>query len=225
MKIFSGKKLLLCVATILTGTLAGTASANNTIDLSGLTGLSKSSNEHGVSYTAHGKTDMRTAKMFKQLMENNRNLQIHAEVGSVKKRPSQLTQSKKQQVEVSVNYTIRGKTNMKTVRKFIKLFQNNRHIEVTANISKKSRTNKQLVRSQNRYSQPVNTRYQPVPAHYYGYMPSYAPVYAYGYNNQYVWVPTAVAWGQPVYAYQLPQPQYNQLAQLGTTNPLVLASN
>lgn len=236
MKIFSGKILLLGAASILAGTLATTASATT---INGLTGLSKSVTENGVFYTAHGKTDRKTAKLFKHLMENNSNLQIHAEVEGISQQPSvnqpkMQSQSKRLPVEVLVNYTIHGKTDMKTVRKFIKLFKNNKHVEITANISKRSRANTQTVNNKNNdyYNQPANayTTYQPsynYPDYSYnGYAPAYAPVYAQGYNNQFVWVPVAVVWGIPAYAYNFTQPQYNQPVASDTTDQqLVLASN
>ncbi len=61
--------------------------------------------------------------MFRQLLKNSQALQVTA---SVKKSKPQ------RNVDVTVNYTIKGTTSMRNVRKLIRLFKTSKHIQVTA---------------------------------------------------------------------------------------------
>ena len=124
-----------------------------------------------VTYTASGKTDVRTARLFQQLMKNNPNIQVTAKVSNKAKKPS---------AYVDVNYTIKGKTNRATVRKLVRLFQTSKRVEVITNIHQKSAAS-------GRYS---NKQY--IPNNYYSYQ-GYAiqPV-----TNPTIWYRVPV-WTQP----------------------------
>ena len=102
-----------------------------------------------ISYTATGKTDRQTAKLFKQLMKNNPNIQVSAQI--VKKaRPTHSSQTG----TVSVNYTLKGSTDVRTARKLIALFKNSRHIEVVANISGRKNSFTYQQKPKNRHFKP-----------------------------------------------------------------------
>ena len=95
MKKNTGNALILGAATLLAG-----VTSTNSLDAANNTHNAIQQTTQNVSYTAHGKTDRKTARLFQQLMQNNRNLQIHAEV--IKKPVSY----NKPQKDVNINYTI-----------------------------------------------------------------------------------------------------------------------
>lgn len=162
MTIFSRNTLLLCSAILVTGIVS--ANKSETIN----TPTANKNATHNMSYTAHGKTDRKTARLFRQLLQNNPNLKIHAEViqkPAYQNRPP---------FEVSVNYTIHGKTSMRTVRRMIQLFKNSKEVQVSATAKLRARRPAQ----QNRYvNQP---RYQNY------YIPAYQPFYYTGYPPTFV---------------------------------------
>ena len=114
-----------------------------------LTGITSTLNAHtthprfiapnqNVSYNASDKTDRKAAMIFQQLVRNHKNLQINAEVA--KKHAPQ----RGQQLEVAVNYTFHGKTDMKKLRKFIKLFKSNKTVYVSATLNVKTNNTKRI---------------------------------------------------------------------------------
>ena len=117
-----------------------------------------------ISYTATGKTDRRTAILFKQLMKNNPNIQVSAQI--VKKAsPARSSHTG----TVSVNYTLKGSTDVKTARKLIALFKNSRHIEVIANISGRKNSFTYQKKGNNRRFNPQYIKpqsYYPMPFYY-----------------------------------------------------------
>ena len=127
-----------------------------------------------VTYTASGKTDIRTAKLFQQLMQNNPNIQVTTQVIHKAKK------ARKRNTYVDVNYTLKGKTDRATVRKLVKLFQSNKRIEVIANIRHKPSSNQRMTNTRN------------IPNNYYSYQ---------GYTIQPVTNPTiwyrVPMWTQP----------------------------
>ena len=196
MTIFSRNTLLLCSAILVTGIVS--ANKSETIN----TTTANNHATHNISYTAHGKTDRRTARLFRQLLQNNPNMQIHAEV--IQKPAYQ----NRRPVEVSVNYTIRGKTSMRTVRRMIELFKNSKEVQVSATAKLRARRPAQ----QNRYvSQP---RYQNY------YIPAYQPFYYNGYPPTFVqgntiWYPVPLG-VQPVSENKVQNtPQAQQLLVAG----------
>lgn len=155
---------------------------------SGLVSSSKVEASGTVSYTATGKTDMRTAQMFKKLLKNSQHLQVHASVKSPAKQ--------KPEVDVAVNYTITGKTSLSNVRKLIKLFQSSKHVEVIARANVNANP---VIRNQrfafnnqgtwkiNNYTQAaqkygVSSSYQPADRNY-KYKGQYMPGYTQGFQN------------------------------------------
>lgn len=176
MKKNTGNALILGAATLLVG-----VTSTNSLDAANNTHNAIQQTTQNVSYTAHGKTDRQTARLFQQLMQNNRNLQIHAEV--IKKPVSY----NKPQKDVNINYTISGKTDMKTVRKLIKLFNNSKAIEISMIANSGSQTAKQKPqlkelkpqKNQNLYNGSASAYVYNYPQPYfYGYNTAY-----YGYNN------------------------------------------
>ncbi len=125
MNFFSKNGLILCSALLISG-IASAAAHNNVLHKNTHSMHNLSQN---ISYTAHGTTDARTAKMFRQLLKNNKALQVTA---SVKK------SAPKRDVDVAVNYTIKGKTSLSNVKKLIQLFKNSQHVQVRARANVKS---------------------------------------------------------------------------------------
>lgn len=159
-----------------TATLFAGVTVTNTLDAANNTQNTIEKTTQSVSYTAHGKTDIKTARLFKQLMQNNRNLQIHAEV------IKQPVRQNKPQKEVDINYTITGKTDMKTVRKLIKLFNNSKAIEISMVANSGSQTAKQK-RQQKEYMPKQKQDLNNGSANAYVY--NYPQPYYYGYNTVY----------------------------------------
>jgi len=169
MKKNSRNTLILGTATLLAG-----VAATNTLDAANNTQNTIEKTTQSVSYTADGKTDIKTARLFKQLMQNNRNLQIHAEVI---KQPARQNKPHK---EVDINYTITGKTDMKTVKKLIKLINNSKAIEISMIANTGSQTAKQK-RQQKEYMPKQNLHNGSANAYVY----NYPQPYYYGYNTVY----------------------------------------
>jgi GrpB-like predicted nucleotidyltransferase (UPF0157 family) len=155
-----------------------------------------------VSYTAHGKTDRKTALLFQQLLKNNRNLQIQTQV--IKRS----VPSAKRNLVVSVNYTVTGKTNMNTVRKLVKLFKNNKEVEIIA----KANINASTSRQQNIQYGHNNWKYNTFPIQQPFYYKGYPPVYIQG-NT--MWYPVQVN----TQAY----PQNNTVSNISTPKSLAVA--
>ncbi len=130
MKKSSTNGMIVCASLLLAG-ITSTLNANATHP----TFTAPNQINQEISYTASGKTDRKTAVLFQQLMRNNKNMQIHAEVA---KRP---VPQRDRQLEVAVNYTVHGKTDMKTLRKLIELFQNNKEVYVSATANVKTTKN------------------------------------------------------------------------------------
>ena len=75
MKKLSANGMIVCASLLMTG-ITSTLNANTTHP----SFTAPIQINQGISYTASGKTDRKTAVLFQQLMRNNKNLQIHAEV-------------------------------------------------------------------------------------------------------------------------------------------------
>ena len=125
MNLFSTNGLILCSALLISG-IASAAAHNNVLHKNKHSMQSLSQN---ISYTAHGTTDARTAKMFRQLLKNSKALQVTASVRN---------SAPKKDVDVAVNYTIKGKTSVKNVKKLIQLFKNSRYVQVRARANVRS---------------------------------------------------------------------------------------
>jgi hypothetical protein len=119
MNFLSKNGLIVCASLMISG--IASAAAHNYND--NKTRSVQNTIPHNISYTAHGTTDARTARMFRQLLKNSQALQVTA---SVKKSKPE------RDVDVTVNYTIKGKTSLSNVRKLIKLFKTSKHIQVIA---------------------------------------------------------------------------------------------
>lgn len=189
MKLFSRNGLILSTSLCAAVILSGIVSAN------------KVEASSAVSYTATGKTDMRTARMFKKLLKNSQYLQVHASVKSPAKR--------KPEVDVAVNYTITGKTSLSNVRKLIKLFQSSKHVKVTARANVKANPvirnqrfafNEQGTWKINNYKQAAQK---------YGVYSGYQPAdRVYNYNGQYGYKSNFTQGNQNNYA-PYPMPNLN----------------
>ena len=159
MKIYSDKLLKM----VLTGSLLTTGLASMSILMANKmerNTIPDTSSIQAVTYTAAGKTNVQTAKLFKQLMQNNPEVQLSARI--VKK--SGHLKPPAQAGIVSVNYTLHGTTDVKTARKLIALFKNSKKIEIVANIKGSNHHFSYQPRTKNRsISQP----YQVKPYSYY----------------------------------------------------------
>jgi len=121
MKILSKNKLAIFAAVLLTGAAyANKANTNMGNHASGAVNHSMKN----LSYTAHGKTDRRTAMLFQQLLkqQKNHNLQVHVDVTKRAARSS----------NKNFTYTITGKTSIRNVKKLMQLFKTNKHVEIVA---------------------------------------------------------------------------------------------
>ncbi len=167
MKKLSTNGIIVCASLLITG-ITSTLNANTTHPR--FTATNQINQD--ISYTASGKTDRKTAMLFQQLMRNNKNLQIHAEVV---KRPAP---QRSRQLEVAVNYTVHGKTDMKTLRKLLKLFQSNKTVYVSATANVKMNTTKRTSEVEESKPQKNPNLYNnsKTANAYYGYPPVYYPV-------------------------------------------------
>ncbi len=156
MKLLSTKVLFSVLSTLsISIALCSTASANNL---------------NTVNFTANGKTTIKTAKLFSQLLANNSQLEVSTKILS--KKPSIQTKNNS-----NISYTITGKTSLKKAQKLVKLFQHSNKIEVVTSIS---RSSEQYVRGFN-YNYPVYHTSLLTPQHYY-----YQPISSYFST----WLPT-----------------------------------
>jgi len=113
MRYFSVKKLMTVVSLVLVS--------------SAITGSTLASNSNTFTFTANGKTSIKTAMLFKRLMTNQPSVRI------VQNHPIL-----KQKVNRDVTYTITGKTTKSQVKKFIQLLKSNSKIEVQTNVHRSS---------------------------------------------------------------------------------------
>ncbi len=127
MTFISTNGLVFCSALLISG-IASAAAHNHTLQKNTHSHPPQNQTRH-VSYTAHGTTDARTARMFRQLLKNSQALQVTA---SVKKSKPQ------RDVDVTINYTIKGKTSLRNARKLIQLFKTSKHIQVIARANVRS---------------------------------------------------------------------------------------
>lgn len=174
MKILTSNKFALISAILVTGVATANTFSTNKNDVT--------QTKQNISYTAHGTTDQKTAKLFRQLMKNSHNLEVQVKVHK---------KSTKQNRDFS--YTITGKTSIKNVKKLMHLFKTNKHVEIIA--KSHPRTNTQHIVShtsqQPQYLQQwglnkIPTLYQPF---YYNGIP---PVFVRG---NIVWYPVPVSNG------------------------------
>ena len=207
MKKLSANGIIVCAGLLMTGI---TSAINASTAQSTITAPTK--NYQNISYTASGKTDRKTAMLFQQLIKNNKNLQIHAKVI---KKPAP---KRNRQVEVAVDHTVHGKTDMKTLRKLIKLFQTSEEVYVSATTNVRSNTAKRNPKMEVPKPQRNQDRYNNSDSAYaYSYYPPvYSTAYAYGYNGyppiyiqgNTMWVPVPV-YQQPTLDNQVKYTQSN----------------
>ncbi len=163
-----------------------------------------------VSYTANGTMSKETALLLKRLLQNNKNLEIHAEVSTP--RPSKYNnrlRNPKMPVEVSVNYTVTGKTTVANVRKLKRLLKTHKHIEIVAeaNIDLNQAITTRFIQPTTQYTQTSPNTYYPNSTYNSAYYPSMQYGYAYqqyaGYAIQpvsqpMIWYRVPVNYGNPV---------------------------
>ncbi len=136
MKYLSKNGLVLCSALLISG-IASAAAHNNIANKHNTQGM------HNFSYTAHGTTNAKTARLLRHLLTNSKALQVTASVKTPKPQ---------RDVDVSVNYTIKGTTSMRNVRKLVQLFKNSKHIQVIARAN--IRTNSAIREQRFSFNQP-----------------------------------------------------------------------
>lgn len=165
------------------------------------------SNNQSITYTASGKTDRQTAKLFKQLMQNNPNIQVSAQIV---KRADQTNQSSKPG-SVSVNYSLKGTTDVKTARKLIRLFKNSRHIDVVANINSRKHNFTFQPKARSRPYMRQYKSHRPHRPYYYGAPQGYQAVLLQPVSQPMIWyrvpdvhttnVSQQTAYNEPRYIY------------------------
>lgn len=174
MKLFSNTALALCTAGILLTTISMANATNNT------------NTDQRITYTATGKTNVKTVRLFQQLLKNSHNLTV----------TSKITRRPKQQITYStqpnrfkppVDYTVTGKTSRKNVRKLMELFSNNKNIEMVieanAASSNKKRVARFTINNTGLYKQNhAFSQYQPVYSRYYT---RYVPYYVWRVTEQF----------------------------------------
>jgi len=164
---------------------------------------SNATTTHNISYTASGTMSKEKALLLKHLLKNNKNLEIHAEVTTP--RPIHKRSVSKRPIEVSVNYTVKGKTTVANVKKLMRLLKTHKHIEIVAeaNIDLNQTITTRYTRPNMQYAQPwSNYQYNttgsyPIP----GNMP-YQYGYGYGYQQYGGYMIQPVA--QPMIWYRVP---------------------
>lgn len=98
-----------------------------------------------------------------------------------------------------VNYTVTGKTDVKTARKLIQLFRTSKHVEVVVDVFQHLGSNAQVQRNyqnnfHNNNNQRMNVGTMPI------YQPNYPGVYVRDANNPNYWHPVAMWQKVPVSA-------------------------
>jgi len=168
MKLFSNTALALCTAGLLLTTISMANATNNT--------------DQRITYTATGKTNVKTVRLFQQLLKNSHNLTVTTKITPRSKQ--QTIYSQRKTFQPSVDYTVTGKTSIKNVKRLMELFKNNKHIEmlVEANTNAPSNNvkvarftinNSNLYNPNGAYKHSFNKN-QSVYSHYYT---SYVPYY------------------------------------------------
>ncbi len=173
MKLFSNTALALCTAGLLL----------TTISMAQATRFNATNNntDQRITYTASGKTNIQTVRLFQQLLKNSRNLTVSSHITH---RPKQQTvySTQRKTLQPSVDYTIEGKTSLKNVKQLMNLFRNNKHIEMFVEAKTNSPNNdvkiaRFTIKNNNLYN-PNSTynhvfhKHQSVYSHYYtNYVP------------------------------------------------------
>ncbi len=123
-------------------------------------------------YTAHGSTDVKTAKLLQTLLKNSHKLQVNTQVHRAPNNSG----------TVEINYTVSGKTDEKTARKLIQLFKTSKHIEVAVKVNRRRNSNRMVRQNIPQYGYPAAM----MPTYY----PNYPAVYMqtnYGWQAVAMW--------------------------------------
>jgi len=158
-KMKSKTTLAFCVATLLATSVATANTSNNT--------------DQRMTYTASGTTSIKNVKLFQQLLKNSHNLTVSTKIN---RRPKQQTmassQTRNRANNRSVDYTVKGKTSIKNVRKLMDLFNRNKNVEMIVQAKTNSANTVQVARftinNTGLYNQHKSlSQYQPVYSNYY----------------------------------------------------------